>query len=65
VLGTGVDLVYPVQNRELFSNILSSGGAMISIFPVSTRAEIYNFPIRNEIVAAMSRGVIIGEAAEK
>jgi DNA processing protein len=55
VVGTGVDLVYPAQNRELFANILKSDGAIISIFPLSTRAEIYNFPIRNEIVAAMSR----------
>ena len=65
VLGTGVDLIYPAQNRELFGSILSSGGALVSIFPLSTRAEIYNFPIRNEIVAALSRGVIVGEAAEK
>ena len=65
VVGTGVDLVYPAQNRELFSSIIQTGWAIVSQFPLSTRAEIYNFPIRNEIVAAMSRWVIIGEAAEK
>lgn len=65
VVGTGVDLVYPAQNRIMFDAILSSGGAIISMFPVGMKAEIYHFPIRNELVAGMTRGVVIGEAAEK
>jgi len=65
VFGTGIDGCYPKENRELFEQIIESGGALISPFPIGTIPEAYNFPIRNEIVAGMSRGVIVTEAAEK
>lgn len=65
VFGCGVDIYYPSENTELFENIIKTGWALLSIFPLSTKPEPYNFPIRNEIVAALSDGVIIPEAGEK
>jgi DNA processing protein len=65
VFGSGVDLFYPVENTRLFESIISGWSALVSIFPIGTLPEPYNFPIRNEIVAALSDGIIIPEAAIK
>ncbi len=65
VLGSGIDIYYPTENTRLFDNIISLGWAIVSIFPIWTKPEPYNFPIRNEIVAALSDGIIIPEAAIK
>lgn len=65
VFWCSVDIYYPSQNSVLFDRILSSGWALVSIFPIGTRAEPYMFPIRNEIVAALSDGIIIPEAGIK
>lgn len=62
VFGTGIDRCYPAGNKKLFESIIESWGALISHFPLGTWPELYNFPIRNEIVAALSRGIIIPEA---
>jgi DNA processing protein len=64
VFGSGVDLYYPPSNRGLFDQILASWGALISQFPLGMIAEPYNFPIRNAVVAGMSRGTLIAEAGE-
>ncbi len=63
VFGTGIDRCYPASNKKLFESILASGWALISHFPLGTGPEIYNFPIRNEIVVGLSRGILIPEAA--
>ncbi len=63
VFGTGIDRCYPAGNKSLFEKVLTSGGALISHFPLGTWPEVYNFPIRNEIVAALSNGILIPEAA--
>lgn len=65
VFGSGVERYYPVENTRLFDSIVTSGWALVSIFPIGTPPEPYNFPIRNEIVAALSDGIIIPEAAIK
>ena len=65
VFGSGVDILYPVQNTKLFENIIIWWWALVSIFPIGTEPEPYYFPIRNEVVAALSDGIIIPEAAEK
>jgi DNA processing protein len=62
VFGCSVDIYYPVQNSRLFENILNTGWALVSIFPIDTKSEPYMFPIRNEVVAALSDGIIIPEA---
>jgi len=63
VLGTGVDVVYPKENRKLFAQI-EERGALISEFPIGTQPFPQNFPIRNRIVAGMSLGVVVVEGAQ-
>ena len=63
VLGTGIDVVYPKENRKLFAQVEKSG-VLISEFPLETHPAPENFPIRNRIVAGMSLGVVIVEGAQ-
>jgi DNA processing protein len=65
VLGSGVDEIYPSSNRSLAKKILDSGGAILSEYPPGTAPSKWNFPARNRIIAALSRGVIIVEAPKK
>lgn len=65
VFGSGIDIYYPIENTKLFDNIIMNWWALVSTFPIGTLPEPYNFPIRNEIVAALSDGIIIPEAAIK
>lgn len=64
VLGTGIDIVYPAANRDLAHRI-AAAGALVSEFPLGTRALPYQFPKRNRLVAGMSRGVLVVEAAKQ
>lgn len=61
VVGTGLDRIYPVCNRDL-ANDLANRGALISEFPLGTRAMPGNFPRRNRIISGLSRGVLVVEA---
>ncbi len=61
VLGCGIDIVYPQKNKELFKRITQKG-CIISEFPISTQPNRYNFPARNRIIAALSKGTIVVEA---
>jgi DNA processing protein len=64
VWGTGVDEVYPKENKRLAEQILDLGGAIISEFPIGTFPAPQNFPIRNRIISGISLGVLVVEAAE-
>jgi len=64
VWGTGIDVVYPKENKKLAENIVASGGAIVSEFPMGTFPAPQNFPIRNRILSGMSVGVLVIEAAE-
>ena len=64
VLGSGLDCIYPRENKEL-SEKIAKNGVLISEFPMDTPPEKYNFPRRNRIISGLSLGVIIVEAAEK
>src|SRR6202008_872281 len=63
VLGTGVDVCYPKENRKLYEKVLERG-AIISEFPLGTHPAPENFPIRNRIVAGMPLGVVVVEGAQ-
>ena len=63
VLGCGVDVVYPQENKKLASDIASKG-LIISEFPMGTVAFPQNFPIRNRIVSGISVGVLVVEGAQ-
>jgi DNA processing protein len=64
VLGTGIDVIYPKENKRLAEQILAAKGALITEFPFGTFAAPQNFPIRNRIISGMSVGVLVIEAAE-
>lgn len=61
VLGSGLDRFYPEENRELAREIVRKGGAVVSEFPFGRPADTTTFPIRNHVVAALSRGVLAVE----
>ena len=65
VLGTGIDNVYPKENVKLVDEILASGGAIVSQFPLETPPLKDNFPYRNRIISGLSLGVLIVEASER
>jgi DNA processing protein len=63
VLGTGIDVCYPKENRKLYEKVLERG-AIISEFPLRTHPAPENFPVRNRIVAGMPLGVVVVEGAQ-
>ncbi len=65
VLGTGIDEVYPTENAKLIDEILDSGGAIISQFPLGTPPISMNFPYRNRVISGLSYGVLVVEASER
>lgn len=63
VLGNGVDIVYPRENRRLYERIREKG-CLLSEFPCGSFPAPQNFPIRNRIISGLCHGTIITEAAE-
>jgi DNA processing protein len=63
VLGTGVDVIYPKENRKLFGEV-EKRGALISEFPLGSHPAPENFPVRNRIVAGISLGVVVVQGAQ-
>ena len=64
VLGSGVDVIYPPENRRLAREI-EGHGALISQFAPGTRPLAGHFPARNRVIAGLSLGVVVVEAAER
>ncbi len=64
VLGTGVDVVYPPRNRELYKQILARG-LVLSEFPAETPPDRAHFPRRNRIIAGLCRALLVMEAPTK
>lgn len=63
VLGTGIDVCYPKENRKLYDKVLERG-AILSEFPTGWHPAPENFPVRNRIIAGMPLGVVIVEGKE-
>src|SRR3981189_2022151 len=64
VWGTGIDVIYPKENKKLAESIVATGGTIVSEYPLGTFPAPQNFPIRNRILSGMSVGVLVIEAAE-
>lgn len=64
VLGSGIDIIYPSENRKLFENILEKG-TIVSEFPIGTKPEASNFPKRNRIISGLCHATIVVEAGNK
>jgi DNA processing protein len=64
IFGTGVDVIYPRENKKIAEGILECDGALVSEFPLGTFAAPQNFPIRNRIISGLSLGVLVVEAGE-
>ncbi len=65
VIGSGIENIYPKQNENLAKEIIKKGGAIVSEYAPTTRAERMNFPARNRIISGLSMGVIVIEAKKK
>ncbi|MEO6323222.1 MAG: DNA-processing protein DprA [Thermoanaerobaculia bacterium] len=64
VLGCGADVCYPPEQSKLFAAMLESG-TVLSEFPLGTAPQPHQFPIRNRVIAGLSRITLVVEAAEK
>jgi DNA processing protein len=62
VLGTGIDVAYPVRHASLFSEVVRRDGALLSQFPPGTPPRRASFPVRNRIIAGLSESVVVVEA---
>lgn len=61
VLGTGVDVCYPAESRDVYERI-ADNGAVVSEMPPGTRASKWVFPVRNRIISGLAKAVIVVEA---
>ena len=61
ILGCGVDVVYPAENRRLYEDILATG-VLLSEYPPGTRPEGWHFPERNRIMSGLSLATVVVEA---
>lgn len=62
VLGSGINNLYPQKNAPLANQIVKSGGAVITEFPLGAKPDAGNFPVRNRIVSGLSLGVLVVES---
>ncbi len=64
VLGCGVNVIYPPENKRLYHEIVEKG-AVISEFPIHAKPDRFNFPARNRIISGMTLGTVIVEAGHR
>lgn len=65
VLGTGIDQIYPQRHQQMARELVASGGAVVTEFPLGVQPMPSNFPQRNRIISGLSCGVLVVEAAVK
>jgi DNA processing protein len=62
VVGSGIDIIYPAENWELYGDLLAAGGRVVSEYPPGTRPDGWRFPTRNRIIAGLSEVILVVEA---
>lgn len=65
VVGHGLDVIYPYDNKTLAKEMINQDGGILTQFPSKTKPDKHNFPIRNRIVAGLADGTIIIETSLK
>lgn len=65
VMAGGIDHIYPPENSDLYEAILDKGGAIVSEMPIGTQPRAQDFPRRNRIIAGLSLGILVCEAANR
>ena len=65
VIGSGLDYVYPYENKDLYERILKNDGLIVTEYNLGTKPERLNFPARNRIISGLSDAIVIVEAKEK
>ena len=61
-MGSGIDVIYPKENENLYNSIIKNNGLIISEYIIGTKPIPINFPKRNRIISALSSGVLVTEA---
>jgi DNA processing protein len=65
VLGSGIDVVYPAENRDIYQRLAGGMGAVVSEYPPGTRPDRWRFPARNRIIAAIASAVVVVETGDR
>ena len=65
VLGCGINVCYPKQNKDLYKQILANGGLILSEFFLDAAPIAFHFPMRNRIISGLSDGLLVVEASQK
>lgn len=65
VIGSGIDNIYPPENKKLAEEIVKNGGVIVSEYIIGTKPQKMNFPARNRIISGLSNGVVVVEAKKK
>jgi DNA processing protein len=65
VLGSGIDVIYPAENRGVYEEIIKKRGAVVSEFPFGTKPRKENFPMRNRIISGLSQAIVVVEAGKR
>ena len=65
VFACGLDVCYPAENKSLYSEILNSGGLLVSEYKIGVKPLQFHFPERNRIITGLSDGVFLAEASLK
>ena len=65
VLGSGIDNIYPPENKAIFEQIVENNGAVISEYIVGTKPLAKNFPRRNRIISGLANGIVLVEAKKR